>query len=474
MNMKNVSHPRVLPFLCLTETWERFGFYVVQGLLVLFMAHHFGYSDSESYTILGIFTALAYISPLIGGYLASRVIGFKTAILWGGAFLVIGYALLALPYEDTLFYPALAAIVVGNGLFKPNISSLLGAQYNEQDPRRDSGFTIFYIGINLGALLAGLTSGYIKDFFGWQVTFGLASAGLVIGLVTFIYGSRYLKKELVHKVMLKNRLLVYCVLAAVGINFLLKLNFLATWLLPLVGILLLVYLTVLTAQQNPADRQRMLMLNILIISSIVFWMLFLQIFYSANLFVDRLVEKQLFGIPLSTTVFYATESMFVILLGPAFAWTWQTLGHNNKNPSPIHKFTLGIFFAGLGFLVLSAGTWFPNDLGMIHPAWVFFAYLLITIGELLLSPIGLSAVTMLAPAHLTGLMMGVWFVAYGFGGVFAGLLAQLSNVSPEINTTAGKLAIYQHAFLTYAYIAFFVAITLFLMQATVRKYLRRA
>lgn len=473
MNRKKVSQPKALPFLCLTETWERFGFYVVQGLLVLFMAQYFGYSDGESYSILGVFTALAYISPLAGGYVASKLVGFKTAIIWGGMFLVIGYAMLAMPYTNNLFYPALATIIVGNGLFKPNISSLLGTQYSAHDPRREPGFTIFYIGINLGALLAGLSSGYIKEYFGWHVSFALASIGLVIGLATFTYGLRYLQDVREPKTKHKAKIFLYCILAVVAVNFLLKLNMLATWLLPCVGALLLVYLTVLTTQQKPDERRRLFMLNVLIVSSIVFWMLFLQIFYSANLFVERLVEKQIFGIPLTTTVFYASESMFVILLGPLFAWTWQTLGHNDKNPLPIHKFTLGIFFAGLSFLMLGIGTWFPNAEGMISPFWVFLAYFLITIGEMLLSPIGLSAVTMLAPAHLTGLMMGVWFVAYGFGGIFAGLLAQLSNVPEMVDTLGGKLMIYQHAFLTYAYIAFFVAIALFLMQVGVHQFLRK-
>ena len=163
--MSVIKHqPKALPFLFLTEMWERFGFYVVQGLLVLFMTQHFGYSDSDSYTILGVFTALAYISPIFGGMLADKFLGFKTAIVWGGLFLILGYVFLALPFGKTFFYPGLATIIIGNGMFKPNISSLLGTQYTTDDPRRDSGFTIFYIGINIGAFLAGISSGYIKEY----------------------------------------------------------------------------------------------------------------------------------------------------------------------------------------------------------------------------------------------------------------------------------------------------------------------
>ncbi len=468
--------PKALPYLFLTEMWERFGFYVVQGLLVLYMTSYFGLSDSESYTILGVFTALAYISPLVGGWLASRLLGFKTSILWGGLLLVLGYALLALPYPHALFYPALATIIVGNGLFKPNISSLLGMQYNTDDPRRESGFTLFYIGINIGAFLAGVSSGYIKDFFGWRMSFGLASLGLVIGLATFAYGLKYIK-NLGEPAKTRRgftlKLLVCFLLAIIALNFLLKLTMLASWLLPAVGALLLICLTVLTLQQNTEYRQKMFVLNLLIISSIVFWMLFLQLFYSANLFIYRLVDKNFFGLHLSTTVFYASESIFIILLGPIFAWSWEALSTQNKNPSPISKFALGIFFAGLGFLILGISIFFPDAAGKIPAFWIFLAYLMITIGELLLSPIGLSAVTMLAPANLVGLMMGVWFVATGFGGIFAGWIAKLSSVPDTVQTSAEKLAIYQQAFFDYAYMAFFMAIVLFFVQLGFRKIRRR-
>lgn len=469
-----MRYPKALPFLFLTEMWERFGFYIVQGLLVLYMTEYFGFSDSDSYTILGVFTALAYISPLAGGILANKVLGYKTAIIWGGLFLMLGYFLLSLPYAKVLLYPALATIIVGNGLFKPNISSLLGAQYHADDPRRDSGFTVFYIGINIGAFLAGISAGYVREYFGWRLSFALASIGLIVGLLTFLYGLRLIKEP--HKkhtsLWFKLKLLIYCVLAIIALNFLLHIHSLANWLLPAVGIVLLMFLIVLTLQQEAKYRQRMLILNILILSSVIFWMLFLQLFSSANLFVERLVNKDYFGIHLSTTVFWASESIFIILLGPLFAWTWNTLGENDKNPSPVNKFSLGIFCAGLGFLVLSASTLYPDSGGMINPLWIFLSYLLITIGELLLSPIGLSAVTMLAPTNLIGLMMGVWFVATGFGGIFAGMIAKFASVPENAQTTAEKLLVYQDAFLTYAYLAFTVAIALFFLQLFLKRLLK--
>lgn len=474
MEVTKSTHPKALPFLFLTEMWERFGFYVAQGLLVLYMTQYYGFSDDTSYTISGIFAGLVYISPFIGGFLADRLLGFKIAIIWGGLFLTIGYALLSLSSMPAFFYPALATIIIGNGLLKPNISSLLGTQYAADDPRRDSGFTIFYIGINIGAALSGL-SGYVRDLFGWQVTFSLASLGMIIGLITFYSGIKYIKTTRKVKPItpsLQYQLFIYCILAIVAISFLLKINVLANWLLPISGIILLIFLIILTFQQEAENRNRMIVLNTLIISSIVFWMLFLQLFNSANLYVERLVDKNLFGLELTTTVFYASESVFIILLGPLFAWLWQIVGRKNLNPSPITKFVAGIFFAGLGFLVLGMSTMFPNNAGLIHPLWIFSSYLLITIGELLLSPIGLSAVTMLAPANLIGMMMGIWFVATGFGGIFAGWIAKLSSVPDAAAPLAEKLAIYQNAFLDYAYLAFFIAILLLFVQLGMKRIIR--
>jgi POT family proton-dependent oligopeptide transporter len=470
-------HPRVLPFLFLTEMWERFGFYIVQGLLVLYMTEHFGWSDSDSYTILGIFTALAYISPLVGGFLASRLLGYKTSILWGGGFLIMGYALLALPYVETL-YPALATIVVGTGLFKPNISSILGTQYEHHDPRRDSGFTIFYIGINTGILLSGLCSGYIKDFFGWHVSFILASLGLIIGVMVFFYGSRYLIKhpgiDLKTTSKFKLQLLFYCLIAIIGLNALFRIHAVADWLLPIVGVLLIFYMIVLTAQQNEEYRKNMLILNILNIFSATFWTLYFQQFYSFNLYIERLVDKSLFGIPLTTTVFYAAQSSFIIMLGPLFAISWERLAIRGKNPSPITKFMLAIFCTALACATLAISTQIVDSSGQISPFWIFFAYFLLSIGELLLSPVGLSAVTLLAPPHLIGMMMGVWFVSLGFGGIFGGWIAKLSSIPDDVTlTNLDKLAIYHHAFWNYTWIAVVVFAILLFIRAALKNTLMR-
>lgn len=463
------SHPKVLPFLCLTEMWERFGFYVAQGFLVLYMTQQFHLSDDATYTISGIFSALLYISPFIGGFLADRLLGFSTAILWGGFFLVLGYATLAISHSPLVFYLGLAIIVIGNGLFKPNISSLLGTQYESNNPKRDSGFTIFYIGINLGVAFSGL-SGYVKDAYGWEVTYALASVGMVIALITFLIGKRYLtlKNPIKASPTVKLTIISGCLIAIVGVNFLLQWHALTNILLPLSGVVLLIFLGILISQHHGEDRKNLILLNSLIFASVVFWMLFLQLFNSANLYVSRLVDQHLFSIPLTTTVFWASESVYILLLGPLFAWFWHILGTKSLNPNPLWKFFFGIVFTCGCFVILGFSTYFPNADGLVHASWIFAAYLVLTIGELLISPVGLSAVTSLSPQNRVGMMMGVWFVATGFGGYFSGLIAKLANVDPGITVTAEKFAIYRHAFFIYAAIAIAVAVILLPLQLVMR------
>ncbi|MDR3491182.1 MAG: oligopeptide:H+ symporter [Gammaproteobacteria bacterium] len=472
------NHPQALPYLFLTEMWERFGFYVVQGMLVLYMAQAFHFSDDASYTIMGVFSALAYIAPFIGGYLADRLLGAKSAIVWGGSFLSAGYAMLALPWVNG-FYLSLATIIVGNGLLKPNISSLLGSLYETDDPRREAGFTIFYIGINLGVLLSGLSSGYIQKHLGWHAGFALASIGLIIGLLIFRAGLKQLLKlkhnplNNVPKINLwtKAIFILGCLTTIYLISKLLQDSLLATWLLPSAGVVLMCFLLIVTYKQQQPFRNRMLSLNALILSSIIFWMIYLQLFFSANLFIDRLVNKHFLGINIPTTVFYALEAVFIILLGPFFAWTWQTLGQSKRNPSAFSKFILAIACVGSAFLLLAISTHFTNADHLVNPLWIVCAYCLITIGELFLSPIGLSAVTTLAPHELMGMMMGIWFVALGFGGQFAGWLAKLASVPENVTDLSAQLTIYKSAFLEYALIAFGVSFILYIMQLGMKKFL---
>lgn len=466
------SHPKALAYLFLTEMWERFGFYVVQGMMVLYMTESFGFSDEKSFTISGTFMALAYVAPIFGGFLADRLLGFKTAIYYGAGFLGFGYALLFLPCKES-FYLGLSTIIVGTGLFKPNISSLLGSLYQPEDPTRDAGFTIFYIGINLGALFAGLSSGFIKQEFGWGAAFALASLGLILGLMVFHAGSRWMEVPpgplplRKYTFLTKPWFCFYYPAIIFLLSCVLKSEILAKWLLPLVGLALFFFVLVLTVKQTQPHRNRLFLLNLLIISSVVFWMLFVQLFMSTTLFIERMVDRNVWGFHLPTMIFYSLESVFVILLGPFFAWSWQALSHNEMNPSPLLKFVLAMICAALCFVVLGSSTYFLSSEHLVSPLWIVVAYLLLTIGELLLSPIGLSTVTTHAPPQLAGLMMGVWFVATGFGGTFAGWLAKFSSI-PKESSPAMMLEIYRHTFFYFSQFAFDIAIILFLIQLSLK------
>ena len=443
-------HPKALKYLFLTEMWERFGFYVVQGMLVLYMTEAMGFDDEKSFAISGTFMALAYVAPILGGFLADRLLGFKVAIFYGGLFLSAGYAILAC-FGIPGFYVGLSTIIVGTGLFKPNISSLLGTLYNQEDPERDAGFTIFYIGINLGALFAGFSSGFIKQNLGWAAAYSLASVGMLFGLVVFRAGLAFLKgpKPVLplqrYALLAKPLFFAYCLILIGLLTQILQSETLAKWLLPLVGVALLFFLILLTLKQAPPYRERLLMLDLLIVSSVIFWMLFLQMFMSTTLFIERSVDRSWLGLQLPTTIFYSLESVFVILLGPFFALSWQALSHNEINPSPLFKFVLGLVFAGLCFVVLGGSTYFANEAHLINPLWIVGGYMILTVGELFLSPIGLSAVTTHAPPHLAGLMMGIWFVATGFGGTFAAGLAKWSAI-PKEASPALMLEIYRDTF----------------------------
>lgn len=469
------SHPKALPFLFLTEMWERFGFYIAQGFLVLYTTEHFAFSDNAAYTISGVFSTLVCLSPFVGGFLADRILGFKTAIIWGGLFLIAGYAILAASTSLFIFFVGLSTIIVGNGLLKPNISSLLGTQYSVDNPKRDSGFTIFYVGINIGVALSGL-SGYVKEAYGWGPTYALASLGTVCGLLIFLFALRYLKStQKIYKAgtFLKFKIFFACLLAICGITFLLHLHALTNLLLPVSGLVLLALFIVIVLRQNDSDRKNLLILFPLLISSIFFWMSVLQIFNSANLYVARMVDKNLFGIHITTTVFWASESVYIFMLGPIFAWGWQVLGRHNKNPSAINKFILGFLFTSGSFCILAYSTHFPGSDGMINPLWVFSSYLLLTIGELLIVPAGLSAITIFSPERLLGMMMGIWFVAAGFGGYLSGWVAKLASISPSVESTMQKLLIYRNAFFTYAALALLVAFMLFVVRLLISSHKKR-
>src|SRR3989338_5025219 len=384
------KQPSVIPVFFATEMWERFGFYMIQGLLVLYMTSQvFGFSDSKSYAILGAFTAISYITPVIGGYIASRILDFEHAITLGGFLLAIGYAILSLPHED-LFFVALAIISVGNGFFKPNISSYLGDFYKKNDPHREKGYTIFYVGINVGVLLSTSTSGYLVRYFGWHVPFLIASIGLLIGTATFVFGLYYLKNScnfnrLKASVAKKNPVLfggiyVGILLVTLGAYEIIRYRAVANTLMLWGGLATLFGLIVYGFFQEKQPRNRLFACLFLMLVSVIFWAIYFQMFFSMNLFIERDVDRHFFHFILPTPLFISLESIFIILLGPLFALLWQRLAKRKKNPGIPLKFALSMIAITIAFLIAYIGTQYPLSNGLISKYFIVFAYLFITVG----------------------------------------------------------------------------------------------
>lgn len=466
-HLYSAEQPAVIPIFFLTEMWERFGFYIVQALLVLYMTSNvLNFSDEKSYGILGAVSAMAYILPIFGGYLASKVLDYEHAVKLGGALLIIGYALLSLPNEN-LFFFALAVITVGTGFFKPNISCYLGDFYHKDDPYREKGYTIFYIGINIGVLLSTATSGYIVRYMGWHTPFVLASIGLMIGTAVFSFGLKHLKKtghfhRIKHSTAKQDPLTITLVYLSIPVQiafsyYIIENNAFANTLMLWGGLAVFFGLFLYAFKYDTSQRKKLHVALLLTVISVFYWALYFQMFFSMNLFVERAVNRHFFSLDLPAPLYIASESIFIIILGPFLALLWQKLSLIQKNPSTPLKFAFAMIFLSVSFLIVLLGIKISHG-GMNNMFFILFAYLVIAATELLLSPIGLSMITALSPHELAGIMMGVWFVSLGLGEKLAGVIANYASIPKHIVLVSSMDAIYANAFLQYAIISFVCAI----------------
>ena len=445
------GHPRGLYVLFFSEMWERFSFYGMRALLVLFMTKEFLFSDNQAYGVYASYTTLVWATPVVGGYLADRLLGFRKAVVFGGILMAAGHFLMAVPPIITwltggtgasVFYFALALIICGNGFFKPNISTIVGRLYEPGDPRRDAGFTIFYMGINLGAGLAPLVCGFVGELLGWHYGFTLAGVGMIAGLIVFLRGQKILHgaaepprpealKERIGPLTKEWAVYVGAAVFVVAAWQLVQWREIVGWLLyaagAAVGVVLIVYALRKVAG---ADRHRMVVAMILIAISVIFWAFFEQAGSSISLFTDRNVDRTLLGFEIPTSTFQSVNPAFILLLAPLFARLWLWLGRRGWEPATPVKFGLGIIQLSLGFAVLWYGA-SRADGGIVALGWLVAGYLLHTTGELCLSPVGLSMITKLSPGPIVGLMMGTWFLSAAFAQYIAGLIAMLTGVEGE-------------------------------------------
>jgi len=495
-----LGHPRGL-FVCFaTELWERFSFYGMKFLLLLYLTKYHLFSDSAGLEVLGAYAALVYAMPVIGGLLADRYLGMRKAVIFGGVLLALGHLGMAFEGEQArqvgdqivrdnttlqVFYFSLALIVIGVGFLKPNISTIVGRLYGEDDPRRDAGFTIFYMGINIGAFAATLLCGYLGETYGWRYGFGLAGIGMVIGLATFLYGQKHLQglAEPGDSARLRQKsplgisvewTIYGCgLLAVIAAWRMLQFHGGVGHTLNLLSLVVLAGLGWFIAVKcNPVERSRMLVLIILTMSSVVFWALFEQAAASMTLYADRVLDRTILGYTLKASQFGSLNAFFIFLFAPLFAWLWIFLGRRGLEPSTPVKFALGIAQAGLGFGALVIGAASPNEAGLVAGYWLVLAYLLHTTGELCLSPVGLSAVTKLAVPSVVGVMMGAWFLATAYSEFVAAQLAKLAaieTVDGAVTDIGAALASYTELFTGLLYAGLAVAFVLLLLSPLLKK-----
>ncbi len=553
------GHPKGLAILFFTEMWERFSYYGMRGLLIIYLTQHFLFSDESSSIMYGASTALVYIMTIVGGSLADRYLGQRKAVTYGAILLVLGHGMMAFEgsgskeiftfegaeYEITLdgrggdanqiivsesgqslirfedsgsrlvienpdavglpasvefssdmtriereelfvniLYLALALIIAGVGFLKANISTIVGELYGLGDVRRDSGFTIFYMGINLGSFLSSITVGIIGITWGWNWGFGLAGLGMLAGLVTFLVFQHTLEgkaeppdaEKLKQKVLGPINVEWACYLTGIAIvaisMLIVKYPGSFADVAGYIGIAMFIFLVGYALIKTVGDeRKKMFAAIYFVLAQIPFWALFEQAGSSLNLFTDRLVDRTIFGWSVPAPVFQSLNAAFIFIFAPLIAWMWVALAKRNMNPSTPVKFALGVFMAGLGFYVLVGGMGLSGETGLTAVYFVFLIYWIHTMGELMVSPVGLSSVTKLAPARVVGMTMGAWFLYSGLSNFLASIIAAQTGaetIGGQLTDVASAKAGYAEVYANVGLVGMGIAIAMLAISPIIK------
>ena len=440
------GQPRGLATLFFTELWERFSYYGMRGILVLFMTNAIvnggmGLTDGTAAAIYGLYTAGVYFAALPGGWIADRLIGQRQAVFVGGVIIAAGHFSMAIPGNVT-FFAGLVLIVIGTGLLKPNVSAIVGDLYPEGGARRDAGFSIFYMGINIGAFAGPLVCGYLGEQIDWHLGFSAAGVGMVLGLIQYAVGRKHLLgagelrpdykgspdhsrswKLLSYGVGVVLLLIVGASLLRAGGTIDMTLQGVAQsagGVILMIAVLYFAYVLIFGGLDG-GQKRRVGAIAVFFLASALFWSGFEQAGSSMNLFAERLTDRTIGGWEAPASWLQSINPIFIILLAPVFGSLWLALG--TRSPSIPTKFGLGLVQLGAGFLVLAWGSSFTEDGSLVSPMWLIVTYFLHTTGELCVSPVGLSTVTKLSPKRFVGQMMGIWFLATALGNLIAGLVA---------------------------------------------------
>lgn len=499
------GHPKGLMTLFFTEMWERFSYYGMRALLILFMTSAIvdgglGFDDKTSGAIYGLYTMGVYLLALPGGWFADRLFGLKKSVWYGGIIIALGHFTMALPglvnlmgeeigvkeslssFDTNTFFMGLILIVLGTGLLKPNISSVVGQLYPSGSSKRDAGFSIFYMGINIGALIAPIACSTLA-IYDWHLGFGLAGLGMVIGLIQYRFTSKFLdgygedisfqtEKEV------KDRKNLIKILLIIGTVLLFVLSLLFMGFIPInvidianasgtiIAVVAFVYLgyVILFGGLNADERKKVMVIAILFIFSALFWSGFEQAGSTLNLFAERFTDRTLLGWEIPAGYFQSVNSMFIIIFAPVFGAMWVWLGRRNLEPSSPLKFAIGLLLLGIGFFVMYFAAKIAASGDLAAPTWLIFTYMLHTFGELSLSPVGLSLVTKLAPAKYGGQMMGIWFLSVSLGNLIAGIVAGEAS-----GGTDEALAQMPDQYMMIIYTAIGAGVLLLLLSKPIRK-----
>lgn len=523
-------HPKALFILFFAEMWERFSYYGMRTLLTLYMVKELfsalsqGEADSMALGIYGSYTAMVYLFPVVGGILADKILGFRKAILFGGLLMMAGHFALSFQgmyFEDSmsLFFLSLAFIIIGNGFFKPNISSLLGNFYGSNDSRKDGAFTIFYMGVNIGALLSTVTCGYVGEQISWHYGFGLAGIGMLIGLLVFwLAGNKFLGKkglnpssledfpevdEVTDRQLLagaseerasamifeasnftnamtpklrKQQWMTYIgtILFIPICSLFLNLSDIVTWILVALSIGILGVLLFMSSKEEKVGGERLRVVVVLFVFHAMFWALFEQAGGSITLFTARNIDRVIMGSEIPASIFQSFNAFFIMVLAPLFSWIWIKLRNSGKEPSTPMKFVLGLSQLAVGFGIIVIGSQFFATDGLVPMIFLIGMYLLHTTGELSLSPVGLSMVSKLSPKKAVGFTMGAWFLSIALANKMAGLIGELtaSESVGEHSSRIETLLVYSDTYLLWGVVVVGVAaLLLFTLVPTLKKWM---
>lgn len=470
-----LKQPKVFPLSVMTALFERSGYYALTFLLVLYIKSAYNITDNNAFILFGVFNALVFLTPAVGGYLADNVLGIRRTMLLGLSIETIGMLCLAIPREDLLYF-ALSCVIVGVGLFKVGPTDLMGRSYHKEDPRIDSGFTLYYMMMNIGAFFSPIAMGYLQRYFGWHVAFLFGAVVLFLGVIIFLClrhradefeveaGRKKLPKKSI--LMLVLGIVSACAISMLLLNYTMLAN--VTFAMATAG--LLIYFANEIRKSPRKEKLEIIACLALIFIGMLFFIMYFQLFMSMTLFIKRSVSHQVFGFDIPPSAFLALNNFWVVALSPLLVVIYNRLAKSNKDMAITNKFALGIFITSLCFISLYISTFFPNSNWQVSSLWIVLAIMLYSLGELLVSALGVAMVTKIAPKRMYGVMMGAWFlIASSLASAVSSSVASFASVPDTLTDGSAILAIYNKAFFEMGLVGIIGSIVVFIVGPYIKR-----